>query len=41
MIAVGFVAGWTIILVACCVLWALWGIIDIVADMLQRWWWGR
>jgi hypothetical protein len=37
VIALGFVDSWLLILTACGVLWALWGVMGITSSQLQRW----
>ena len=37
MIALSVLTSWLLIAIAAGVLWAMWGILDIVFDMIDRW----
>jgi hypothetical protein len=41
VIALGFAGSWLLIGIACAVLWVLWAVMDITAEMCQRWLEGR
>ncbi len=41
MIAVSVLAGWVLVVVVAGALWAMWGILNIVFDAIERWHEGR